>query len=224
MASQRVDTPLDDPAGLTVHALGRRKNETFLQMLDDGVAPFPGAPQILDWRGAQGIPVAVVSSSQNAEAVLRAAGLRSKVDLVIDGVVALRKGLAGKPQPDTYPHAARQLGVSPARTIVVEDACSGVAPGHAGGFWVVGIDWGAGRKELLDNGAGVVVDELDELFANYRASTSPTPSSARSLSDGRQRLLKPPSRAPSTVGPRPDARTVGPLTSRMLPHNRCHGR
>jgi hypothetical protein len=77
----------------------RHGGEMFLQMLDDGVAPFQGAAEVLDWLGAQGIPIAVVSSSQNAQAVLQAAGLRDKVDLVVDGVVALRTGLAGKPNP-----------------------------------------------------------------------------------------------------------------------------
>jgi HAD superfamily hydrolase (TIGR01509 family) len=146
----------------------------FLQMVDDdGVAAFPGAAEALDWLGVQAIPTAVVSSSQNAEVVLRAATLRHKVDMVVDGVVALRQGLAGKPQPDTYLYAAAQLGANPSRTVVVEDACSGVRAGQAGGFWVVGIDRGAGRDELLRNGADVVIDELDELLAYDRV---PTPS------------------------------------------------
>lgn len=153
----------------TVDELGNRKNAMFLtELRDDGAAVFPGAVTLRDWLDGCAIPKAVVSSSRNAEAVLRAAGLRHLIDLVVDGNTALELGIAGKPAPDTYLHAAQLLGVDPAGAVVVEDATSGVRSGRAGGFRVVGIDRGAGRAALLKFGADLVVDELDEIFAGDR--------------------------------------------------------
>jgi beta-phosphoglucomutase family hydrolase len=152
-----------------VDDLGNRKNAMFLAELDEhGAKVFPGAVALLNWLDHRATPKAVVSSSRNADAVLRAAGLRHLIDLVVDGNTALERGIAGKPAPDTYLYAAQCLGADPARAVVVEDATSGTRSGRAGGFHVVGVDRGAGRQALLDSGADDVVDELDEVFAEDR--------------------------------------------------------
>lgn len=173
LASRDLKLPVgdadDSPEVMTVNGLGNRKNAMFLRMLErDGARRHHGAVEILRWLGGQGIPTGVVSSSRNADVVLRAAGLREGLDVLIDGVAAELLGQRGKPAPDTYLYAARQLGADPARTVVVEDATSGTRAGRDGGFWVVGIDRGAGREQLLHHGADVVVDELDEIFFEER--------------------------------------------------------
>ena len=166
-------TPGDDPTTHTIHGLGNRKNDIFLAELErQGAAAFNGAAELLDWLERRAIPKAVVSSSNNADSVLRAVGLRHRIDVVVDGQVAGAVGLAGKPAPDTYLYAAEQLCAVPARSLVVEDAVSGVAAGRSGGFRVVGIDRGAGRAALWRHGADIVVDELDEVFAADRAPMS----------------------------------------------------
>ena len=109
--------------------------------------------------------MAVVSSSRNAPGVLAAAGLADRFEVVVDGRVAADTGLPGKPAPDTYLYAAEQLGVTKERSVVLEDALSGVQAGRAGDFGlVVGVDRGAGEHLLVDGGADVVVAELDELI------------------------------------------------------------
>lgn len=156
----------DDAAALeTVAGLGNRKNAVFTAELEErGVAPYPGSVRFLDAAIAAGVDVAVVSSSRNAEPVLRAAGLRDRFEVVVDGAVAAAAGLAGKPAPDTYLHAARLLGRTAPECAVVEDAHSGVEAGRAGGFGlVVGVDRGAGALELLASGADLVVDDLADL-------------------------------------------------------------
>ncbi len=106
-----------------------------------------------------------MSSSKNAVPVLAAAGLSDRFDVVVDGIVAAPKGLAGKPAPDGYLLGAERLGVDPARTVVIEDATSGVAAGKAGRFAVViGVDRGAGVDALLHSGATFVVSDLNELL------------------------------------------------------------
>ena len=175
LASRGIELPEgspDDPPGDdTVCALGNRKNELFNEVLDrDGIAPFPGSQRVLDLLAEAGVPAAIVSSSKNAVPVLEAAGLAERFEVVIDGVVAADLGLDGKPQPDGYLLGAERLGTDPTRTVVVEDAVSGVAAGRNGEFAVtIGVDRGAGHDTLLDNGATFVVDDLDELLPTERA-------------------------------------------------------
>jgi beta-phosphoglucomutase family hydrolase len=159
-------TTQDPPDAQTVGGLGNRKNAVFAAILEEeGVEPYPASVRLLDHLAARGTAVAVVSSSRNAPVVLAAAGLAERFEVVVDGEVAAREGLEGKPSPATYLHAARLLGVESHRSVVLEDALSGVASGRAGDFGlVVGVDRGAGRDALLDGGADIVVAELDELL------------------------------------------------------------
>lgn len=162
----RPDGHPDDPPGHdTVCALGNRKNQLFTEVLRrDGIAPYPGSLAFLDLLAGRGTKVAVVSSSRNAPEVLRAAGLYDRFPVIVDGAVAASQHLPGKPQPDTYLYAARQLGAGPTDSVVLEDAISGVAAGRAGAFGLVlGVDRGAGAAALLAAGADAVVADLAEL-------------------------------------------------------------
>jgi beta-phosphoglucomutase family hydrolase len=159
-------TPDEAPGDDSVCAMGNRKNELFNVVLGrDGIAAYPGSSATLDLLARADVPSAIVSSSKNAVPVLAAAGLSARFDVVVDGIVAAAEGLAGKPAPDGYLLGAERLGVDPARTVVIEDATSGVAAGKAGRFAVViGVDRGAGIDALLNNGATFVVSDLDELL------------------------------------------------------------
>ena len=136
-----------------------------LQLLErDGVAPYPGSVLLLDHLRSLGLPLAVVSSSVNAPAVLEAAGLSDRFQTVVSGAVAKDLGLPGKPAPDTFVHAAEVLGATAATSVVLEDAVSGVRAGAAGHFGaVVGVDRGAGPVALVAAGATIVVQDLAEL-------------------------------------------------------------
>ena len=106
----------------------------------------------------RGMPMAIVSSSRNAPAVLEAAGVTHFFSAVVHGGVAAEKGLAGKPAPDTFWEAADELGVPHDKAVVLEDATSGVAAGAAGKFaLVIGVDRGAGADALTEAGADLVV-------------------------------------------------------------------
>jgi beta-phosphoglucomutase family hydrolase len=157
--------PDDPPDAETVHALSERKNQLVLHKIEhDGVEVYPGSVRFLQAVRAAGMPVAVVSSSANAAQVLASTGLDQYVDKRIDGVVAERDHLAGKPAPDTYRAGATALGVAPSAAAVFEDALAGVEAGRAGDFgYVVGVDRVGQADELRKHGADIVVTDLGEL-------------------------------------------------------------
>jgi HAD superfamily hydrolase (TIGR01509 family) len=112
-----------------------------------------------------GLRRAVVSSSANTEDVLTAARIDPLFEAVVDGVVAEREQLKGKPAPDTYLDGARILGVEPAEAAVFEDALAGVEAGRAGRFGcVVGVDRVGQADALRQHGADLVVQDLAELL------------------------------------------------------------
>lgn len=170
LASRGIELPEGDPGDSpdaeTVSGLGNRKNDAFNAVLArDGVQPYPGSLALLDALAGTGVHLAVVSSSQNAPAVLEAAGIADRFEVVVDGAVAKADGLPGKPAPDTFLAAAQRVGVDKSRAVVFEDATSGVQAGRAGDFaLVVGVDRGAGRDALTEAGADVVVSDLDEVL------------------------------------------------------------
>ncbi|KGN33724.1 haloacid dehalogenase [Knoellia sinensis KCTC 19936] len=157
--------PSDSPEEETVSGLGNRKNDAFNAVLErDGVEAYAGSLALLDALAERGTKMAVVSSSKNAPAVLEAAGIADRFPVVVSGAVAAELGLPGKPAPDTFLHAAQELGVSKERSVVLEDATSGVRAGRDGDFGlVIGVDRGAGADGLTEAGADLVVQDLQEL-------------------------------------------------------------
>lgn len=169
LTARGIDLPLgrvDDQAGAwTVHGLAARKNEFYLDLLAErGARAFPGTVHLLDRLRAGGVPVALVTASRNADAVLAAAGLQGIFEVVVDGDRAAELGLAGKPDPAMFLRAARDLGVAPDRTAVVEDAVAGVQAARRGGFGlVVGVARAGQRAELEAAGAHLVVEDVAQL-------------------------------------------------------------
>lgn len=159
--------PTDAPDADTIHGLGSRKNELVLRLIEEeGVTSFDGAVRFVRHVRDAGLKTAVVSSSKNAGQVLQAADMTDLFDDRVDGVVAAEMGLPGKPAPDTFLEAARRLGTTPERTVVVEDAIVGVEAGRLGGFgYVVGVDHEGEPDRLIAHGADVVVDDLGDLVA-----------------------------------------------------------
>jgi beta-phosphoglucomutase family hydrolase len=170
LASRGIELPEgspDDPPGAeTIHGLGNSKNEILLEVMRrDGVEAYPGSVRYVRAVRDAGLPRAVVSSSANCHEVLVAAGIDDLFDVRIDGLVAAREHLRGKPAPDTFLAAAHALGVKAAEAAVYEDALAGVEAGSAGGFgYVVGVDRLGQAEALRAHGAGIVVSDLAELL------------------------------------------------------------
>jgi beta-phosphoglucomutase family hydrolase len=159
-------SPDDPPGAETIHGLGNRKNEIVLRLIrEHGVEPYEGSVRYVEAAREAGLRRAVVSSSTNCRDVLAAAGMTDLFEQVVDGVVAEREHLRGKPAPDTFLAGARALGVEPAQAAVFEDALAGVEAGRAGHFgFVVGVDRVGQAEALREHGADVVVQDLGELL------------------------------------------------------------
>jgi beta-phosphoglucomutase family hydrolase len=170
LQSRDIDLPAgqedDPPDADTVYGLGNRKNEIVLKMIhDDGVEAYPGSVSYVRAVRDAGLRRAVVSSSANCHDVLVAAGIDDLFEARIDGIVAERDHLRGKPAPDTFLAGAKALGLEPTGAVVFEDALAGVAAGRAGGFgFVVGVDRVGQAAELKQHGADTVVKDLAELL------------------------------------------------------------
>jgi alpha,alpha-trehalase len=152
--------PTDEPDQDTYCGLGNWKNNFFNEIVErDGVAIFTENVAVIRRWKARGLRTALVSSSKNAQPILRRAGLEDLFEVRIDGRTLAERNLPGKPAPDMFLAAAQALGVEPSAALVVEDALAGVAAGKAGGFrLVVGV--GTDTAALKKNGADIVVSDL----------------------------------------------------------------
>lgn len=163
---QLPEGSLDDPPQAeTVRGLGNRKNDLVNEVIEHtGVEPYEGSVNLISQLHHHGFKLAVVTSSQNCTTVLRAAKLDAFFDVQVDGNMILAQRLAGKPAPDTFLLAAKLLGVEPMRTVVIEDAISGVQAGSSGNFGlVIGVARKGNADELQHHGAHLVVNDLGEL-------------------------------------------------------------
>ena len=160
LASREIELPESE-----VGELARAKDALVLAAIHrDGVERYEASIAYVRAARDAGLRRAVVSASRHCPEVLHAAGIEDLFELRVDGVVADREHLAGKPAPDTFLAAARGLGADAAACAVFEDALAGVEAGRAGGFgYVVGVDRFGNGDALLEHGADIVVADLGDL-------------------------------------------------------------
>ncbi|HWG75119.1 MAG TPA: beta-phosphoglucomutase family hydrolase [Acidimicrobiales bacterium] len=172
LASRHINLSDDE-----VRHLGDVKNDIVLRRIrDDGVQAYDGSVAYVKAAKAAGLRRAVVSSSANCRDVLVAAGILDLFEDRVDGVVAEREHLEGKPAPDTFLAGARLLGVDASAAAVFEDALAGVAAGRAGRFgYVVGVDRAGQADALRAHGADRVVADLAELMEHTGPGGSSAP-------------------------------------------------
>jgi len=160
--------PEDPPGAETIQGLGKRKNEDFLrQIQESGAEVYASTVDLIHSAKKHGLKTAVISSSKSCAMILDSVNLSNLFDARVDGVDSEIMNIPGKPAPDIFLEAARQLAVKPERTVVIEDAISGVQAGRAGKFGlVVGIARTGEKGSLLANGADVAVEDLSEIRFN----------------------------------------------------------
>jgi beta-phosphoglucomutase-like phosphatase (HAD superfamily) len=159
--------PSDPPHGETIDGLGNRKNELVLELIASRACnPTRARSLISGPQSASGCVRRRLLQHQRRD-VLTAAEIAERSEVVIDGGLAERDHLAGKPAPNTFLAGARALGLEPAQRGVFEDALAGVQAGRAGRFGVViGVDRVGQPDALRADGAKVVVGDLAELLSS----------------------------------------------------------
>jgi beta-phosphoglucomutase family hydrolase len=159
-------SPEEPPNDESISGLGNRKDAMVKQAIEEGrVQSFPGSVQWVHRLRDAGFRLGVVSSSKNCGPVLKAAKMDDLFETRVDGVTLADEHIRGKPAPDSFLRAAERLGVQPSRTVVVEDAISGVEAGRAGRFGlVIGVDREGHGDALRQHGADVVVSDLSEFL------------------------------------------------------------
>jgi beta-phosphoglucomutase family hydrolase len=162
-------TPTDPAGDATVWAVGNAKNVFVVELIAAGkVVQFDDTFELVRKLRANGMKIGVVSSSANTKAILESVHATDLFDVRVDGVTIIEDGLAGKPAPDTFILAAKQLGTTPNRSVVFEDALAGVAAGRAGNFGlVVGVNRidDAHGEALVKNGADFSLTDLTQLIS-----------------------------------------------------------
>ncbi len=132
-----IDAMLRD-WGFDVSAMRKIRSEAVEEELQqNGVELKPGARECLLWLQHHNIPAAIATSSaiEVAERYLKMTGMESYFARVLSGNTLER----GKPFPDLFLEAARQLGVSPAECLVAEDSYNGVRAGRNANMYTVMI-------------------------------------------------------------------------------------
>jgi HAD superfamily hydrolase (TIGR01509 family) len=142
------------------------KQKRLEELVRDGkVEAFPDALRFVDAVAAMGRPMAVASSSKNANDMMRPIRLPSgRALLDVFAVNVCGRDLArGKPDPEIFLIAARELHVEPAHCVVFEDAPSGIEAAEAGKMAGVGVARFDDSASLLAAGAQLVVTTLDDV-------------------------------------------------------------
>ena len=154
-----------DAAG-QVDAYAERKQARLEALIRDGeVTAFPDALRFVTAVSALGWPMAVASSSKNANAMLDRIRLpdgRALLDLFTANVCG-RNVQYGKPNPELFQIAARELHMSPEHCFVAEDAPAGIAAARTGGMAALGVARLHDAEGLHAAQADIVVTTLDDV-------------------------------------------------------------
>jgi len=163
-------TDKDPVNGNTIWSLYKLKRQIFTDLLelDNIEVSVNVANTISNWK-SMGLSCGVVSSGWDCRPVLEKAGLSHHFDIQIDNFIMKERGLGGKPLVNYYLEAAKELGSSPERCVVIVDSLQGAQAGTVGNFLLVaGVDHKKIRKMLLENGADVVVDNIKYIDLNSK--------------------------------------------------------
>ncbi len=199
LESRGIDLPYgspdDPPDKETICGLGNRKNQLFRRKIrEQGAETYPAAVEFIHRLKEKKVKTAVVSSSKNCPVILEATGLSGLFDTRVDGNDLDKYNLKGKPDPDIFLEAAKRLDVPPERSVVFEDALSGIQAGKRGGFGcVIGVARKNNSLSLKKEGADAVIKDFTQMdlgseVSQGRARIKDLPSALKNLLEIEKRL------------------------------------
>lgn len=126
--------------------------------------PYPGICELLDSLKQDGCRLGVLSNKPHNTTVKIAESLFGKD--FFDICCGKQEGMPKKPDPAALFDILRRLDTSPNEAVFVGDSGVDMQTGHNGGLFPIGVLWGfRGRKELEQNGAGLIVSHPSEIYA-----------------------------------------------------------
>jgi beta-phosphoglucomutase len=147
-------------------AYAARKQARLMELIQAGnVTAFPDALRFVQAVKGLGWPMAVASSSKNANAMLKQIRLPDGSSLhdAFSVNVCGRDLLHGKPDPEIFLLAAAWLHIAPSHCFVAEDAPAGIQAARAGGMAGLGVARLHDAAGLTAQHASLVVTSLDEV-------------------------------------------------------------
>jgi HAD superfamily hydrolase (TIGR01509 family) len=144
------------------HDLAEAWIARVVELLPQRIVPLPGVPDVLDRLRGAGIRLALASSSSPPiiRTTIAGLGLQEAFEAMVSG----RDVAQGKPAPDIFLEAARQIGVAPSACLVVEDSYNGLRAALAAGIPCVVIPCGATTHQDF-TGATARLGSLNDLPA-----------------------------------------------------------
>lgn len=154
----------------SIKSVGDEKNKNFVEIIE-GNKPeiFKTTINLIKKLKKRGFKVAVISSSKNCKLVLEKCNLDEIFDLIVGGKKSEKENIKGKPSPNIFRFAAKQMEAFPGETLVFEDSLAGVKAGKEGNFgMVVGIKRGSYELKISDKSVKDLkylrMEEIDEWF------------------------------------------------------------
>ncbi|MCG6496713.1 HAD family phosphatase [Kitasatospora sp. A2-31] len=145
----------------TAAVWSKRFEELHAEAVDAGLTPVDGLPEAL---AAITLPTCVASSGSH-EKMRHTLGRTGLHDHFAGRIFSATEVARGKPAPDLFLHAARQLGVDPAACAVVEDSRPGVEAARAAGMRAFGYAGGLTPAERLAGAGATVFHDMRDLPA-----------------------------------------------------------
>ena len=146
-----------------MEAIAAEKEETFRRLVMRNIKSFPGVVKLIRSLREHGFKMALASSAPIENILLIIQGLG--IDNCFDAIVSDRDVTEGKPSPQGFLLAARELGVEPENCIVIEDAVVGVAACKSAGTRCIAVTNTYPREILRE--ADLIVDTLEAVTVAY---------------------------------------------------------
>jgi HAD superfamily hydrolase (TIGR01509 family) len=143
-------------------AFDARSSQEIREAFESDLRAVEGIEQLVERLHAAGISTCVASSGTH-EKMRHTLGLTGLYETFEGRIFSATEVTHGKPAPDLFLHAARQMGVEPTRCVVVEDSVYGVRAALAAGMTAYGFAGGLTPSEALAAEGAVVFHEMAEL-------------------------------------------------------------
>jgi beta-phosphoglucomutase len=136
-----------------------QKEERFRQLIQNRVKPFPGVIKLVKNLNMAGYKQGVASStpSKNIDFILKEITILEFFSTIISGEAVRR----GKPNPEPFLKAAKEMSLGPDRCLVIEDAAAGIVAAKRAGMKAIGVATTLPREKLAS--ADQVVRSLEEV-------------------------------------------------------------